>query len=205
VYQALFCQTQIAVLLVLMLSAAGRNFGIDAVLWRRRVRKRSARAPKTTEAKTLPSVPEAKPIPLSETKPPEPKRPLRVEETTGFFSSPARPKPAAPKLTPVKPAPTPEPIPEPIPEPKPEPKPEPTPAPVRLAKPDLEPIPLAGESEEPDKPVEETSPPAAEPPGSVPNLVLSDDGEILVTDMDETPPKPRDAHADGSDATDTGI
>ena len=206
VYQALFCQMQIAVLVVLLLSAAGRTFGIDGVLWRRRVRKRFAHAPKTVDAAGRRAAPDAEPIPLSETRPPEPKRPLRVEETTGFFSTQAKPKPAPPKPTPVAVKPAPKPTPAAVkPAPKPTPPPEPAPAPVR-AKPDLEPIPLAGETEEPDQPVEERpEPPAAQPPTNVPNLVLSDDGEILVTDMDEEPPKAKDAPDDGGEATDTGI
>ena len=125
-YQLLFFEMQLAVLLVILLSASGRRFGLDGIFWRRRMRRKYDR-PTGGEAKTASQKPGApdvvEPIPLSKA-PVQPRRPLRVEETEGFFTTPVAPRKPQPRPAPPRPITPATPTPQAAP---PTPRPTPTP------------------------------------------------------------------------------
>jgi uncharacterized membrane protein YphA (DoxX/SURF4 family) len=82
-YQLMFLQLELVVLVVLFFAASGRTLGIDSALWRKRIRRKFASEP-PREPRPVPR-PQPRPAPTQVPLSPAPKP--RVEESVGHFST----------------------------------------------------------------------------------------------------------------------
>jgi uncharacterized membrane protein YphA (DoxX/SURF4 family) len=98
--QMLFLQMRMAVLATLFFAGAGRTFGLDAVFWKGRIRRKYEPAEAQGARVTVGQVPRVQPtvkrepIPLAGNKTP------KAEDTEGFFTPPSKPQTPGPRPQP---------------------------------------------------------------------------------------------------------